>query len=88
MGVATAAAAADTLTPWPTTSIPLLEDYRVVMAKRAIFQGLASMGLPAFTIHTVVKYSGRMFKNSKLALFRTWAPIGVSLPKTAHPQTL
>ncbi|KAI9933460.1 hypothetical protein ASPWEDRAFT_43276 [Aspergillus wentii DTO 134E9] len=73
------AAAADTLTPWPTTSIPLLEDYRVVMAKRAVFQGLASMGLPAFTIHSVVKYSGRMFKNSKITLFRTWAPIGLGL---------
>lgn len=65
------------LTPWKTTEIPLNEDYRVVMAKRAVFQGLASMALPAFTIHSVVKYSGRMMKNYKSALLRTWAPIGV-----------
>ncbi|KAA8650097.1 hypothetical protein EYZ11_001299 [Aspergillus tanneri] len=69
----------DTLTPWPTTRIPLIEDYRMVMAKRAVFQSIASMGLPAFTIHTVVKHSGRMLKNSKSVFFRTWAPIGLGL---------
>lgn len=74
----------DTLTPWPTTEIPLIEDYRMVMAKRAVFQSIASMGLPAFTIHSVVKYSGRMLKNSKMVFLRTWAPIGVSLCSTVH----
>ncbi|KAG2416613.1 hypothetical protein HFD88_007828 [Aspergillus terreus] len=69
----------DTLTPWPTTRIPLAEDYRMVMAKRAVFQSVASMGLPALTIHSVVKYSGRMLKNSKMVFFRTWAPIGLGL---------
>lgn len=68
---------ADTLTPWPTKKIPLSEDYRAVMAERAVFQSLASMGLPAFTIHSVVKYSGRAFKKAKSPLVRTWAPIGV-----------
>ncbi|BCR87133.1 mitochondrial fission process 1 family protein [Aspergillus chevalieri] len=67
------------LMPWKTTGIPLIEDYRVVMAKRAVFQGLASMALPAFTIHSVVKYSGRMMKNYKSTLLRTWAPIGIGL---------
>ena len=70
----------DSLEPWPTTRIPLIEDYRTVMAKRAVFQSIASMGLPALTIHSVVKYSGRALKNSKSVWFRTWAPIGVSLP--------
>lgn len=37
----------------PTGKIGFLEDYRTVMVQRAIFQGLASMGLPAFTIHSV-----------------------------------
>ncbi|KAL4889560.1 mitochondrial 18 KDa protein-domain-containing protein [Aspergillus ambiguus] len=69
----------DSLTPWPTTRIPLAEDYRVVMAERAVFQSLASMGLPALTIHSVVKYTGRMLKNSKHVLLRTWAPIGLGL---------
>lgn len=61
--------------------VPPLEDYRTVMAQRAVFQGLASMGLPAFTIHSVVKYSGKALKNHKNVKIRTWGPIGVSL----HP---
>jgi fission process protein 1 len=62
---------------WPTTSISLAEDYRMVMAKRAVFQSIASMGLPAFTIHSVVKYSSRMVKGVKMGFVRTWVPIGV-----------
>lgn len=58
--------------------VPAIEDYRAVMAQRAVFQSVASMGLPAFTIHSVVKYSGRALKNAKNATLRTWAPIGVS----------
>ncbi|TLS27812.1 hypothetical protein PpBr36_01225 [Pyricularia pennisetigena] len=56
-----------------------LEDYRTVMAQRAIFQSLASMGLPAFTIHSVVRYSGRALKDVKNKNIRTWAPIGLGL---------
>jgi fission process protein 1 len=63
---------------WPTPEIPLAEDYRMVMAKRAVFQSIASMGLPAFTIHSVVRYSGRMVKDVKIAFIRTWTPVGVS----------
>jgi fission process protein 1 len=59
--------------------IPALEDYRAIMAQRAIFQSIASMGLPAFTIHSIVRYSGRALKNSKNATLRTWGPIGVRL---------
>ncbi|KAF3386578.1 hypothetical protein F1880_000122 [Penicillium rolfsii] len=69
----------DSLTPWPTTEISLAEDYRMVMAKRAVFQSIASMGLPAFTIHSVVKYSGRAVKGVKSTLLRTWLPIGLGL---------
>ncbi|KAJ5580019.1 uncharacterized protein N7459_006004 [Penicillium hispanicum] len=71
--------ARDSLTPWPTTEISLAEDYRMVMAKRAVFQSIASMGLPAFTIHSVVRYSGRMVRNAKMSLVRTWVPIGLGL---------
>lgn len=60
-------------------SIPPLEDYRTVMAQRAIFQSIASMGLPAFTIHSVVRYSGRAMKNVKNPIIRTWGPIGLGL---------
>lgn len=58
--------------------VSAIEDYRAVMAQRAVFQGLASMGLPAFTIHSVVRYSGRAMKNVRNARLRTWGPIGVS----------
>ncbi|KAJ5128620.1 hypothetical protein N7448_002336 [Penicillium atrosanguineum] len=67
------------LTPWSTTEISLAEDYRMVMAKRALFQGIASMGLPAFTIHSLVRYSGTMVKGAKSTLVRTWLPIGLGL---------
>lgn len=56
-----------------------LEDYRTVMVQRAIFQSVASMGLPAFTIHSVVRYSGRAMKNLKNQRLRTWGPIGLGL---------
>ena len=58
--------------------VPALEDYRSVMAQRAVFQGLASMGLPALTIHSIVRYSGRALKDAKTKTIRTYGPIGVS----------
>ncbi|RFU29052.1 hypothetical protein B7463_g7293, partial [Scytalidium lignicola] len=56
-----------------------LEDYRTVMAQRAIFQSIASMGLPAFTIHSIVRYSGRALKNAKSVRIRMYGPIGLGL---------
>ncbi|KAE8221084.1 hypothetical protein CF319_g5499 [Tilletia indica] len=35
-----------------------------VMARRAVFQTLASMALPAFTIHSIVRYSAPLFARS------------------------
>ncbi|KAK3307304.1 mitochondrial 18 KDa protein-domain-containing protein [Chaetomium strumarium] len=60
-------------------TVPPLEDYRTVMLQRGIFQSIASMGLPAFTIHSVVRYSGRAMKDVKNAKLRTWGPIGLGL---------
>jgi fission process protein 1 len=59
--------------------VPAIDDYRAVMVKRALFQGIASMGLPAFTIHSIVRYSGRAMKNVKNTKIRTWGPIGLGL---------
>ncbi|KAI5199502.1 hypothetical protein AUEXF2481DRAFT_24911 [Aureobasidium subglaciale EXF-2481] len=59
--------------------VPLIEDYRTVMVQRAIFQGVASMGLPAFTIHSIVKYAGKALKDNKNVKLRTWGPIGLGL---------
>lgn len=57
--------------------VPAIDDYRTVMAQRAVFQSVASMGLPAFTIHSIVRYSGKALKNAKNARIRTYGPIGV-----------
>ncbi|MCJ1237609.1 hypothetical protein MMC14_005596 [Varicellaria rhodocarpa] len=59
--------------------VPAIEDYRSVMVQRAVFQGLASMGLPAFTIHSIVRYSGRALKDAKNTRIRTYGPIGLGL---------
>jgi len=59
-------------------TIPALEDWKAVAAQRAVFQSIASMGLPAFTIHSIVKYSGKAFRSAKNTTVRTWGPIGVS----------
>lgn len=60
-------------------SVHPLDDYRTVMVQRGIFQSLASMGLPAFTIHSIVRYSGRALKDVKNVKIRTWGPIGLGL---------
>lgn len=60
-------------------TVPPLENWKTVMAQRAIFQSVASMGLPAFTIHSVVRYSGRALKDAKNKTIRTWGPIGLGL---------
>ncbi|KAL8867999.1 MAG: hypothetical protein Q9174_005284 [Haloplaca sp. 1 TL-2023] len=59
--------------------VPAIEDYRSVMAQRAVFQSVASMGLPAFTIHSIVRYSGRWLKGAKNTRIRTYGPIGLGL---------
>ncbi|KAG5924902.1 hypothetical protein E4U61_005749 [Claviceps capensis] len=56
-----------------------LEDWRTVMVQRGVFQSVASMGLPAFTIHSVVRYSGQALKKVKNPTIRTWGPIGLGL---------
>lgn len=68
--------------------VPPLEDWRTVMVQRGIFQSLASMGLPAFTIHSVVRYSGRALKDAKNATLRTWGPIGLGLAVVPFLPTL
>ena len=48
------------------------------MVQRAVFQSIASMGLPAFTVHSIVRYSGRALKDAKNTTIRTYGPIGAS----------
>lgn len=55
-------------------------DWKLVALKRGLFQSIASMGLPAFTIHTTVKQATKYAdKNIKNALVRQWGPIGLGL---------
>ena len=75
---------ANSSTPSPSLAIQQhrlspLEDYRVVMTQRAIFQSIASMALPAFTVHSIVRYSGRALKNVKNTKVRSWGPVGVCI---------
>ncbi|ERT02515.1 uncharacterized protein SPSK_05453 [Sporothrix schenckii 1099-18] len=86
-----AGAQSSTATPPPALQpgvVTPLEDYRVVMLQRTIFQSIASMGLPAFTIHSVVRYSGRALKDMKNKTIRTWAPIGLGLAVVPFLPTL
>eukprot|EP00331_Platyophrya_macrostoma_P034674 CAMPEP_0176437254 /NCGR_PEP_ID=MMETSP0127-20121128/18498_1 /TAXON_ID=938130 /ORGANISM="Platyophrya macrostoma, Strain WH" /LENGTH=235 /DNA_ID=CAMNT_0017820817 /DNA_START=82 /DNA_END=789 /DNA_ORIENTATION=- len=64
-------------------------DLYVTTAKRAVFQSIASMALPALTIHTVVHQAKNAFK--RVGRFQKWGPsaIGLSivpfLPLYDHP---
>lgn len=54
-------------------------DWRVQFVKRGVFQSLASMALPAFTIHSAVRYSSVLFKNSSVKLVKTYGPVAIGL---------
>ncbi|ODV90374.1 hypothetical protein CANCADRAFT_2103 [Tortispora caseinolytica NRRL Y-17796] len=54
-------------------------DWRIAVVKRAVFQSVASMALPAFTIHSTVKYSTKLFKDSPNPRLRLWGPVGLGL---------
>ncbi len=56
-----------------------LPDYRVAALQRGVFQSIASMALPAFTIHSTVRYSGAALKNVKNPTIRIWGPVGLGL---------
>ncbi|KAF8940964.1 mitochondrial 18 KDa protein-domain-containing protein [Dissophora ornata] len=51
----------------------------MTVLKRGIFQGLASLLMPAITIHTVVHQSGRLFKHSANATMKKWGPTAIGL---------
>lgn len=56
-------------------------DWKMVGLERLIFQSVASMGLPAMTIHSLVRHSGTWFNRTfpKNAALRTWGPIAMGL---------
>ncbi|KAG7662650.1 uncharacterized protein J8A68_003858 [[Candida] subhashii] len=54
-------------------------DWRLVALKRGIFQSIASMMLPALTIHSAVRYSSYLFKNTGVKVLRTYGPVAIGL---------
>ncbi|CAI5755538.1 unnamed protein product [Candida verbasci] len=54
-------------------------DWRLTAIKRGVFQSIASMALPAFTIHTAVNYSSKLLKNSTIKPLKMYAPIAIGL---------
>ncbi|PWZ03606.1 hypothetical protein BCV70DRAFT_170444 [Testicularia cyperi] len=46
----------------------------LVMARRAVFQSIASMALPAFTIHSIVRYSAPVFAKASSQRIRAAGP--------------
>lgn len=75
------------LRPWDPTPEPNLVaakeyndyDWKILGVKRALFQSIASMGLPAFTIHSTVKYSASLFNNIKSPRVRAVVPVACGL---------
>ncbi|PSR73447.1 hypothetical protein PHLCEN_2v10739 [Hermanssonia centrifuga] len=67
--------------PSPLEAAHFSEPTRVgmVAVKRAVFQSVASMALPAFTIHTAVKQSKKAFANVKNPRIKTWGPTATGL---------
>ncbi|KAG0237983.1 mitochondrial 18 KDa protein-domain-containing protein [Mortierella sp. GBAus27b] len=51
----------------------------MTVLKRGIFQGLASLLMPAITIHTVVHQSARLFKKSANITLKKWGPTAIGL---------
>ncbi|KAK7208629.1 mitochondrial 18 KDa protein-domain-containing protein [Myxozyma melibiosi] len=60
----------------PTVEKP---NWVLTTVQRGVFQSIASMGLPAFTIHSTVRYSSAAMKNVKNPKIRTWGPVGLGL---------
>ncbi|PCH41357.1 hypothetical protein WOLCODRAFT_137347 [Wolfiporia cocos MD-104 SS10] len=62
--------------PTPLEAAHFSEPTRLgmVAVKRAVFQSIASMALPAFTIHTAVKQAKKAFVNVKNPRVKTWGP--------------
>jgi fission process protein 1 len=51
----------------------------MIAVKRSVFQGLASMALPAFTIHTAVAQTAKAVKNSQNLVVKRWLPSAVGI---------
>ncbi|KAJ8523001.1 hypothetical protein ONZ45_g527 [Pleurotus djamor] len=67
--------------PTPIEAAHFSEPTRIslIAVQRACFQSIASMALPAFTIHTAVRMSTGAFKNVKNPRIKAWGPTTTGL---------
>lgn len=67
--------------PTPLEAANFSEPQRLglVAVKRSLFQSIASMALPAFTIHTAVRQAGKAFANSANVTLKRWGPTAVGI---------
>ncbi|CCM03398.1 uncharacterized protein FIBRA_05528 [Fibroporia radiculosa] len=67
--------------PTPLEATHFSEPTRIGMiaVKRAVFQSIASMALPAFTIHTAVKQAKKAFVNAANPRIKTWGPTATGI---------
>ncbi|RDX53238.1 hypothetical protein K466DRAFT_643095 [Polyporus arcularius HHB13444] len=67
--------------PTPLEAANYSEPTRLTMiaVKRSVFQSVASMALPAFTIHTAVKQAKKALANAQNPRIRVWGPTATGL---------
>ncbi|KAJ6627545.1 mitochondrial 18 KDa protein-domain-containing protein [Mycena sp. CBHHK59/15] len=67
--------------PSPTEAAYFSEPARIgiVAVERATFQSIASMALPALTIHTAVKQAKKAFDKAKSPRIKSWGPTATGL---------
>ncbi|EGW34151.1 uncharacterized protein SPAPADRAFT_49219 [Spathaspora passalidarum NRRL Y-27907] len=54
-------------------------DWRLSALKRGVFQGIASMAIPALTIHNIVHYSDSLFKKSGITVLQKYGAVLIGL---------
>lgn len=67
--------------PTPIEAANFSEPTRLTMVavKRSVFQSVASMALPAFTIHTAVRQASKMVAKSSNITLKRWGPTAVGI---------
>lgn len=65
--------------PWEAANFSEPTRLSMVAVKRSVFQSVASMALPAFTIHTAVAQMAKAVKNSTNVTLKRWGPTSVGI---------
>ncbi|KAI5288114.1 hypothetical protein KEM54_005458 [Ascosphaera aggregata] len=71
--------AEDALIPCATKRLPVQDDWRSVVAERAVFQVLSSFVLPAAALTAVVRHSTKALSDSGSVIVRRWGPLAIGL---------